>query len=149
METKKKNALYIAVVVILSALILVSVIMISVNAFGGPQKQIEKKWNIKLPSGMSVLYQKNNLSELGKGDRYTVFELKKEPPQSFLSSLQEDGSFEALIKNALSGLSLPTEHLPKWEESYCIKIAGVISSTRICMLYFPDTLLLIIHEKIV
>lgn len=102
-------------------------------------------WGVDFPRGIKVEYKTSDIGGMGDGEKYTVFRTRG-VDEEFLSgfSSQKNREFENKVNRvAVEWLNVSEEWLPNWDQNYQWKLLEE-HSNYLCMLYYPDTQILIL-----
>lgn len=114
-------------------------------------KIIYSNWDIKLPTPYKEIYYTDSGESFhGDGERYSVFQYKKE--KDILESLNwQDGkksSIEESINEVLIKLNVSVENMPNFKNSYKYYATGKEDHSKIYFIFFTDTKKLHVIEDI-
>ena len=101
---------------------------------------IEKNWGINLSKEYEEIYNKDEKSFLGDGNRYHLFQYKNpiNINKNFDWINEKNSSIESKISNILAELEVEKKYMPNFENRYKYYFKKNQDLSQIYILYFED-----------
>ena len=101
---------------------------------------IEKNWGINLSKEYEEIYNKDEKSFLGDGNRYHLFQYKNpiNINKNFDWINEKNSSIESQILKILGELDVEEKYMPNFEKNYKYYFKSNQDSSKIYILYFED-----------
>lgn len=112
---------------------------------------ININWSIKLPNSYKEIYSVDSGKSFhGDGERYHVFQYKRKDDIDLSLDWEDNrnSEIEAEVKRVLNNLNVSNDNMPDFQSNYKYYITGKNDSSRIYLIFVPDTKILYIIEDI-
>ncbi|MEZ0536625.1 hypothetical protein ACAG39_05155 [Caldicellulosiruptoraceae bacterium PP1] len=134
--------------ILLLFIVIVIFLYIQINTYS---KVINLNWSIKLPNSYKEIYSANSGASFhGDGQRYHIFEYNNENEinQALNWINAKNVSMELEINKILNNLNVSKQNMPDYNKKYKYYVKFQEDSSKIYLIFVPDTRKLYIIEDI-